>query len=280
MNVWTFSIHRPPALFGAAAALLLSASIGFSAAARKNPTSRLYVADLVGESHIDNGERIERLSKKSAYAAEGTIIETKVDSNDSLVLSNGTALYVGPNTRFEVKKFLQEPFAPNRTDLEIEPSISQTIVRVMRGSLGICTSKLVAGSSMVYTTPHGTITVRGRKVLIETDDDETRVSLIEGDISVIGHGLTKTENLKPGQHAILRRISPDAPTSVTVQSIPEALTAKIDDTVALACISRRTVYFDVDPASNPNQPEQLRAVELVPGNPPTQFTVSPARLNP
>jgi hypothetical protein len=279
MNVRTFLPIRPAVAFGACLALLLSASVSDAATAkRKNPTSRLFVADLAGESSIDTGERIEPLSKKSAYAAEGTVIETKPNGNDSLVLSNGTAIYVASDTRFEVKKFLQEPFAPNRADLEVEPSISQTIIRIIRGSLGICTSKLVAGSSMVYHTPHATINVRGRKVMIETDESETRVSLLEGDVTVQGNDLTRSENLQPGQQAIIRKASPSSPTTVTVQPIPKELSAKLDDTVALACISRRTVYFDVAPGANGEPGEQLQAVEIVPTTPPTQFTVSPSRI--
>lgn len=278
MNDRTFPFPKASFVLAGAMVLLTAAFTAHGAISKKkNPTSRLYVADAVGESHIHTGERIEQLTKKSAYAAEGTIIETKPAANDSLVLSNGTAIYVAPETRFEVKKFLQEPFAPNREDLEIEPSVSQTIVKLMRGSLGVCTSKMVAGSSMVYTTPHATITIRGRKVMIETDDAETRVSLIEGDITVQGHGLPSAETLKPGYQAVVRKVSPDAPLTLKIQPIPDAVATQIDDTVALACISRRTVYFDVGPGANADQ-DELRAVALVPANPPVPFTVSPSRI--
>jgi hypothetical protein len=273
--------------FCAGAALLVTATLSYGADGKKrNPTSKVFVADLTGESQIDTGEKIEALTKKSVYSAEGTIIETKVDSTDSLVLSNGTAIYVGADTRFEVKKFLQEPFSPNRNDLDVEPSISQTYVKIVRGAIGICTSKLVAGSSMVYTTPQATINIRGRKLMIEVEENETRVSLLEGDITVLGDSLRDGQTLKPGQQAIIRKNAADQTATITVQPLSEAAIAQLDEKVALACISRRTVYFEVADRKGGNgtafdteAPAEIRPVEVVPANLPTRFTISPARIN-
>lgn len=257
-------------------ALLLSAAVAFAQTAKKNtPTSKLFVADLTGESQIDLGDKIEPLAKNAVHSPEGSTIETKANSTDSLVLSNGTAMYVAPDTRFEVKKFLQEPFTPNRTDLDIEPSISQTVIKISRGSMGICTSKLVAGSSMTYQTPQATINVRGRRLLIETTENETRVSLLEGDVTVVGAELSSGESLKPGQQAIARK-SADGSVVVTVQSIPEADSAKLDELVSLACISRRTVYFESVEREGGNE---IVPVRTTPARAPTEFTVSPSRIS-
>jgi hypothetical protein len=249
-----------------------------AAVKNKNPASKLYVADLSGESQIDTGERIEALNKKSVYAAEGMSVETKAGASTSLVFSNGTALQVGPETRFEVKKFLQEPFLPNRTDLDAEPSISQTIVKVSRGSVGVCTSKLVAGSSMTYLTPHATVNIRGRKVMIEVTDTETRVSLIEGDVTVLvpdAGGESRT--LRPGQQAFARKAANDPTAVVAVQPILDEQQAKLDETVSIACISRRTVFFEVAQRGE-GEDDEIRPVEVVPATPDPGFTVSPARI--
>ena len=261
-----------------AAAALSSTAASAATAKKTNPASKLYVADLSGESHIDTGERIEALSKKSVYAAEGVSVETKTNASDSLVFSNGTAIYVGAETRFEVKKFLQEPFLPNRNDLDAEPSISQTIVKITRGSLGVCTSKLVAGSSMTYQTPHGTVNIRGRKVMIEVSDTETKVYLLEGDVTVVGDASGTGQNLKPGQQAVVRKNASDAEALVTVQPIADEQRAKIDENVSLACISRRTVFFDVVGRSEDGEAE-IQPVEVVAAAPNPGFTVSPARIN-
>jgi hypothetical protein len=247
------------------------------AAKNTNPASKIYVADLTGESQVDTGERIEALSKKSVYVAEGASFETKANSSDSLVFSNGTAIYVGADTRFEVKKFLQEPFQPNRTDLDAEPSISQTIVKITRGSVGVCTSKLVAGSTMTYQTPHASVNIRGRKVMIQVADNETRVSLIEGDVTVVANDAGTSETLRPGLQAIIRRGASDDKAMLTVQPIPEAEQSSLDENVSLACISRRTVFFEVAPRDQDGEPE-IRPVQAVPARPDPGFTVSPARI--
>lgn len=245
-----------------------------------SPTSKLYVAETTGESQIDLGDaKIQPLEKNGVHAPEGATIESKAKSTDSLVLSNGTALYVGADTRFEVKKFLQEPFSPARTDLDVEPSISQTFIRIVQGTMGICTSKLVAGSSMVYQTPQATINVRGRRLLIETDVNETRVSLLEGDITVIGNELSSGETLRPGQQAVVRKTVDDH-VVVTVRPIPQAEMARLDELVSLACISRSTVYFEaVERNENGTTTSDIVPVRTTPGKPPTEFTVSPARIH-
>lgn len=273
-----FSALRACFALPLAVGFLVAPLSAVAAVKNKNPASKIYVADLTGESHIDTGERIEALNKKSVYIAEGASFETKTGASDSLVFSNGTAIYVGPETRFEVKKFLQEPFLPNRSDLDAEPSISQTIVKVTRGSVGICTSKLVAGSSMTYQTPHATVNIRGRKIMIEVSDNETRVSLLEGDVTVLAAGTgAPNQTLRPGQQAIIRKTATDQTAVVTVQPIMDEQQAKLDENVSLACISRRTVFFEVA-ARGEGEDAEIRPVEVVPANPDPGFTVSPARI--
>ncbi len=214
-------------------------------AAKKNPTSKLYVADLDGLAEIDTGDKIEELSKKSVHNAQGTTIQTMADSSNAMVFSNGTGIYFAPDTRVDVQRFSQEPFTPNRTDLESEPSISQTAGFIPRGAVGLCVPNLVAGSSMVYKTPQGSMNIRGKKVVIETDGFETKVSMVEGETTVNGDepngsGLT----IKGGEQAVIRRLPGRKPT-IEIQAIPEAEMAQIQDKVTLACIARKTVYFDV-----------------------------------
>lgn len=211
---------------------------------KKNPTSKLYVADVEGESSINTGDRIDDLTKKSVYSAEGTTIETKPDASNALVLSNGTGVFFDPDTKLEINRFLQEPFTPNRNDMEVEPSVSQTSAFMPRGTVALCTSKMVAGSSMVYTTPQASISIRGRKVVMESSGDTTTVSLIEGDVTVRGDLTGGGESLKPGQQAIITRKSPSEPPVIKIQSIPKDQMKSIEDKVSMACMARKTVYFE------------------------------------
>ena len=62
-----------------AALLALSAGVAFAqtTSKRKSPTSKFYVAEVKGFSQVNTGEKIEDLTEKSVFDAEGTVIETK-----------------------------------------------------------------------------------------------------------------------------------------------------------------------------------------------------------
>ncbi|MBM3854046.1 MAG: hypothetical protein FJ399_12985 [Verrucomicrobia bacterium] len=221
--------------------------------ARRNPASKVYVADVNGEATIDTGDVIEDVNKRSVYSAEGVTIETPrsatgADRNRSfstMVYSNGTGAFFDADTRVEMRRFSQEPFTPNRTDMDVEPSISQTQAFVSRGSVGLCNSRLVAGSSMVYSTGLGSVNVRGRKLVIESQGEFTRVSMLEGESTVRGGAMdTGGQTIRPGEQAIIRRGAPGQPNQVVIQPIPPAEMPRLDDQVAMACMARRSVYFE------------------------------------
>lgn len=276
--------------FKALAAFFLTLSVVASASfaqssdgKRKNPTSKLYVADVEGIASINTGEKIEDLTKKSVHAAEGAILETKPDASNAIVLSNGTGIGLDPDTRLEMTRFLQEPFSPSRSDLETEPSVSQTSAMLSRGSLGLCTSKLVAGSSMVYGTRHANVVIRGRKVVIEATDNQTTVSLIEGDVTVRGEMLAGGQTLKPGQQAIITRPSNFEPPVIVIQPIPQADVKRLEAKVAIACMARQTVYFEVTERQNEGSTDgafnqDIVPVEVLPGTLPPPNTISPYKI--
>jgi hypothetical protein len=294
---------------------------------KANPTSKLYVSDVSGEASIDTGEALEDLAKRSVYTAQGTVIETKKPEGEgdrskyfsTMVYSNGTGSFFDADTRVEVKRFMQEPFTPNRTDMDVEPSISQTQAFISRGTVGLCTSKLVAGSNMNYQTPLGSVNIRGKKIVIEAGPDVTKISMLEGDSTVRG-GTSDLggHSLHAGEQAIIRRGAPGQPNEVQIQRIPSAEVPQLDDKVAMACMAKKTVYFEVrektyasnDPAVNdltPGEPgapgenspgaggeitafnsttggassvtiREIVPVEILPTTLPTQFTVSPSRI--
>lgn len=264
-------------------ALAVAGSTAFAQSSdgkRKNPTSKLYVADLEGIASINTGDKIEDLTKKSVYSAEGVVLETEPDAINSVVLSNGTGIAFDPDTRLEMRRFLQEPFSPNRSDLEVEPSVSQTSAFLPRGSIGLCTSKLVAGSTMNYSTRQASIAIRGRKVVIETTDTETTVSLVEGDVTVRGEMMAGGQSLKPGQQAIITRPSNSEPPVIVVQQIPPADVKRIEAKVAMACMARQTVYFEVAERRDENDfsEQVITPVEILPGSLTPSITISPYKL--
>lgn len=294
------------------AALWVAAGIPVVIAAqagKKNPSSKLYVSDVAGEAQIDTGESVEDLNKRSVYNAQGTVIETKRPANEqdrskaysTMVYSNGTGAFFDADTRVEIKRFVQEPFIPNRADMEVEPSISQTQAYVARGSVGLCTSKLVAGSNMSYSTAHATVNIRGQKVVIEALPNETKISMLDGESSVkAGNMDMGGHTLHAGQQAIIRPGAAGQPNSVQIINIPSGEAARLDEKVAMACMAKKTVYFDVRTRQQANgqidafntdegtqrtagapittADGEIVAIPVVPVNLPVQFTVSPAAI--
>lgn len=307
-------MHRPSpssrrnfsAFFLVATLMAMAVTSDLWAQSKKNPASKIYVADLEGQADIQTDDKIVELTKKSVHSASGTVIETKKatdmtekDKNhSSMVYSNGTGIYFDPDTRMEVKKFVQEPFTPNRTDMDTEPSISQTQTYLSHGLVGLCTSRLVAGSSMVYQTPLGSVNIRGHKLLVEATDQFTRIAMLEGESTVRGgsgsNEDTGGQTLHEGEQAIIRPGTPGHPPSVQIERIPSNELGAMEDKVSMACMAKKTVYFEVaerkaigDGAStgpvtafdgNAATEQEIVPVEVVPADLPVQITVSPARL--
>lgn len=301
MNARPLPFRRQTAVVCAvllAAALAVPLDVFAAPKKKKNPVSKLYVADKNGEAEIDNGEKIEELKDKSVHDASGSAVQTKPDANSSIVYSNGAGVYLDPDTKMDVKSFIQEPFTPNRSDLEVEPSISRTEAVVAHGTVGLCTSKLVAGSKMVYRTPHASVNIRARRVVIQANDKETKISVVEGDVTVAaGENDVGGQILRAGQQAIIR---PGAgPNGFTIQPIPAEEKTTVEDKVVKACMARRTVYFEVvdrkgnsqsqsdtpnspttvfDQDNDPSPPE-IVPVPVVTPPPPTEKPISPSRFN-
>lgn len=242
-----------PLFLGAAAAFLCSGSAIY-AQGKRNPASKLYVTDVSGEAQIDTGESVDDLAKRSVYTAQGSIIATKKpDKNEksskyysTMVYSNGTGAFFDADTRVEIRKFVQEPFVPTRTDNEVEPSISQTQAFVSHGTVGLCTSKLVAGSTMSYSTPLGSVNIRGQKIVIQAESNVTKISMLEGESTVRAGAMDMGgHTVHSGEQAIIRPGAPGQPNVIEIRKIPGAESAALDDRVAMACMAKKTVYFEV-----------------------------------
>ncbi len=258
--------------------------------ATKGPTSKLYLSETKGSGHIYADGKIFKPKQATAFDAPGTVIETEANSHQAYVYSNGTAMYVDANTRLEVNRFVQERFTPNSNTTEAEPSASQSDIFLWRGLVGVCTSQLVSGSTMNYSTEHGSVTIRGRKIAIHTSPEETIVYLIDGDVTVrTGKQDTGGHVLKSGERAILRPGVAGAPATVTIDQIDKNFLAELDEKVTVACNARRTVSFETieknaefgaaGPAAGDNgNPDTIVPVPVIPQAPPTNITVSPAAI--
>jgi uncharacterized membrane protein YgcG len=230
------------------AAALCVVAVAHAQGKRRNPTSKLYVADIVGEAEIDNGIEIQDLTKRSVFNAEGTAIDTKASSNVTIVLSNGTGIYIDVETRVAIKTFAQGAFRPNRADIEDEPSISNTDMVVDHGVIGISSSKLVAGSTMTYETSLATASIRGRQAVVQAYDNRTVISMVQGEATVQAGPLDRGHLVKNRQQIIIVPGATGEPNIVTLQDIPpgeyEDDEVWLEHRVETADSGRKLVYFE------------------------------------
>ena len=239
----------------------------------KAPSGKIYVAGLEGGAQIFTGDKIEALTLKSVYVAQRTAIETNPHGTLAMVFSNGTGISLDPETHIDVKRFTQEPFVASRTDLELEPSVSQTEVFVAHGTLAVSTSKLAAGSVMTYLTPLGSINLHGGKVVIEMEGGLSKISVLEGEGTVRGGEVDLGGKvIHAGEQAISRPGPPGEPNIVIIEKIPAGELAMLEEKDDLAYQARKTVFFETDGTG------EITVVPVVPASVPVQATISPAKL--
>jgi hypothetical protein len=244
-----------------------------AAARAKNPAGKVYVSRVAGGSQITFGDKVEELAPKSAYLAQGALLETKPSGSLAMVFSNGTGIFLDQDTHIEVKRFAQEPFIPSRTDLEAEPSVSQTEVFLSRGIIAVSTSKLAPGSTMTYRTSLGSINLHGGRMVMAADGELTKISLLEGTGTVYGgENDLGGKVIHAGEQAIIRPGPPGQPNIVQIGKIPANELAALEAKAAMAYGARRTVLFQTDEAG------EVVVVQVVPASLPVKATISPSQL--
>ena len=272
-------------------AALCAAAIAHAQVPRSNPTSKIFVADTEGDTQISTVKGISTLAKKAVYKGEGTAIQTKANSNASIVLSNGTGIYFDVTTRTEIRAFVQAPFRPGRTDMEEEPSISRTHMFIDYGVVGLSTSKMAAGSTLLVETSHASAVIEGRQAVIEAGDTSTTISMLEGRASVQSSPDGVTYDVKSGYQVTIRAGKPGQENTVDVRPISDGadgLAAWLMERVLAADAARKLVYFEMQDGASDSvtlfDGESAGGLEIVPvpvapANPPVQPTVSAANLS-
>jgi len=211
------------------------------------PAGKLYVAELAGSVEIDSRARVLEMVKKAVYDADDTIIQTKPGATNTIVFSNGVGVFLDSDTTLQVDRFTQQPFQPNRADLDLEPSVSRMFLTLRNGTVGLCTGRMLPGSVLEVTTPHATLSIRGKRVVIQTSLAGTTVSLLEGDVTArLGTDDASGQVLQPNQRAIIRQGRLGDPLRIVIEPIPEELRRDLEDRAAFACMARHTVYFDTE----------------------------------
>lgn len=118
------------------------------------------VGDVTGEATAQVGEQ-RRVLKPDDRLRIGTVISTGRLSLVTLLLSNGATLRLGSESELEVEEFGQSPVSgsPRISELNAEPTLSRTRLRLLRGDVTIEVKplKVARGSSFHLTYAAGTI---------------------------------------------------------------------------------------------------------------------------
>ena len=248
----------------------------------KGPVAKIFMAEAKGDAQIQIGEKIFPARQSAVFDAQGAVIETKAKSRIAVVFSDGTGLFLEENTRLEITRFVQQPLqvtGDGTLDVSRQLAVSETLVTITRGTVAICASPLLTGSSMVYNTPHASVILRGGKLAINVLAKETRVDLVEGDVTVRALGRdTGGQVLQAGERAaVLPARAADPEPAITITPIAEADRRKDEQNVAIACAARKAVTFETDEAAGAGD-QEIVPRPTVPVDPPSNVVVSPDRL--
>jgi len=259
-----------------------------------NLVSKLYAVDVEGEAYLENAGLITPLSAREIYVAQGSTIYTSEESTASLVISNGTGIFLSENTRMTVTRAAQEPFQGERSDMINEPSISNIQLEHEHGIMGICTSRLLAGTLLEVVTDESIVRIVDGKLVFERGPEGSSVTLVGGDATVqAGQIWYEGEGRRLRvRHKLFFPADGSEPVETELSGTD---LAAMEGIVTIACLARRGVYFDVlgdpipsDVITTPDQadnPGDIIGTPTTPGGPgggggapPVTVDVSPANI--
>jgi hypothetical protein len=240
---------------------------------------KIYVAEIAGGVAYTVAGGTQELKKGVSLPVQGARNETTPASHIVWVYSNGTSLYVDEKTVIQVAKFEQKPF-PKGTDTTVtEPSVSHTVGRINQGRIIITTNKLMTGTTMVYITPHAQVKVRGKEVVIEVYDRESRIYVVNGEVSVSPVGASADgvgQVIHSGQEAVVTDSSITTTSSqMHVVPIDQFYLDSIASQLAAGERAQKIVVFETAAGADG---AEIQANPVVPSTLPVQMTVSPATL--
>jgi hypothetical protein len=240
---------------------------------------KIYVAEIAGGVAYTVPGGKQDLKKGVSLPVQGARNETTPAAHVVWVYSNGTSLYVDEKTVIQIAKFEQKPF-PKGTDTTVnEPSVSHTVGRITQGRIIITTNKLMTGTTMVYITPHAQVKIRGKEVVIEVYDRESRIYVVNGEVSVSPTGASADslgQVIHSGQEAVVTDSSMSVTSSqIEVIPIDQSFLDSIASQLAAGERAQKIVVFETVTGDDGSD---IQANPVVPGNLPVQMTVSPSSL--
>jgi len=239
---------------------------------------KVYVAEITGGVAYTVAGGRQELKKGISLPVQGARNETTPAAHVVLVYSNGTSLYVDEKTVIQIAKFEQKPFPKGIDTTVTEPSVSHTVGRITQGRIIITTNKLMTGTTMIYMTPHAQVKIRGHEVVIEVYDRESRIYVVNGEVTVSPVGASAGGLgvvIHSGQEAVVTDSSVSTSDKIQVLPIDQSYLDSIASQLAAGERAQKIVVFETVTGADGSE---IQANPVVPSNLPVQMTVSPATL--
>jgi hypothetical protein len=197
---------------------------------------------------LDSGGKVlpAKMTGVGSALPEGNVAQAGVGGQIVLLLSNGTVMTLGSQTKLTIREFTQEPFdAAGRkvSDLAAEPSKSNVKLNLDWGSIVVATKKLNKASSLDITSPAGSAGIRGTQFqMSQNPGSGVKLDVSESTVAFTPPGAAQPVAVGPGQGldvsaagvTTARPISPAAAQNITVTN-----TAAVQTTgdVSLSAVS-------------------------------------------
>jgi hypothetical protein len=260
---------------------LFCGAAAVSAYAQESVPGKVYVSQISGGVTFVAGGKTIKLKKGDTQPAQGARIDTASGASLILVYSNGTGAFIDERTAKEIRRFVQKPFARGVDTATVEPSSSDTLASVTQGRVIVVTNGLATGTSMVYVTPHAQVRIRGKVVVIDVRDQDTRVTVVTGDATVTalnaGPGAVG-QVLHTGQTAIVTGTTAASAAELikVITADPTALNGFASQIAATERAQTTVLFETINPAGG--RPSEIQARAVVPADLPVPLTVSPSTL--
>ena len=118
----------------------------------------------------------------------GSTVMTGTNSKATLLLTSGSLVNLGPDTKFLLRAFWQKNFSasPKKvTDLKEETSPSRLSIQLETGDLVVDVKKLNRESSFMIESPVGVAGIRGTQFGLSADSDSAELAVLEGKVGFL-----------------------------------------------------------------------------------------------
>lgn len=110
----------------------------------------------------------------------GSTVSSAKDAYTFFSLSNGSALGIFENSSVRFERYRQRPFPPEKESHEYEPSRSEVVIRLKKGSLVFSGERLSPLSSILIKLPAGQVEIHKASGHVLCDDRGARITVTSG----------------------------------------------------------------------------------------------------